>query len=59
MTDLFDMGSVGVFVWGAYGVSAAGLVGLAIASLRANRAAAAEVERLRPRRQRKKSGGEG
>jgi len=58
MTDLFDMGSVGPFVWGAYGVTALGLVALAFFSLRAGKSAAAEVERMRPRRRTKSDRGD-
>ncbi len=58
MTDLFDMGSVGPFVWGAYGVTALGLVTLAVLSLRAGKSAAAEVERMRPRRRTRADKGE-
>ncbi|SDD34722.1 heme exporter protein CcmD [Kordiimonas lacus] len=58
MTDLFDMGSVGPFVIGAYGVTAVALVALAVLSLRANKAAAAEVERMRPKRRRKPDEGD-
>ncbi|NVJ98383.1 MAG: heme exporter protein CcmD [Alphaproteobacteria bacterium] len=55
MTDLFDMGSVGPFVWGAYGATFVGLAGLAVISLRANAQAAKEVERMRPKRRRNKA----
>ncbi|MFC4346442.1 heme exporter protein CcmD [Kordiimonas lipolytica] len=58
MTDLFDMGSVGPFVWGAYGVTAVGLVALLVMSLRANKAAAEQVERMRPKRRKKPTAGD-
>ncbi|NVJ70659.1 MAG: heme exporter protein CcmD [Alphaproteobacteria bacterium] len=53
MTDLFEMGSVGPYIWGAYGVTAVALVLLAVFSLRANKSAAEMVDRMRPKRRKK------
>jgi len=45
MPDL-DMGKYAFYVWGAYGVTAAVLIGLALMSLRAHRAQAAKLKAL-------------
>lgn len=50
MADFLNMGGFASYVWSAYGVTVLALLGLAISSLRANKAAKSEVERLRPAR---------
>ena len=41
-----DMGKYGLFVWGAYGASFVGLVGLTLASLRAHAVRRKHLEAL-------------
>ncbi len=41
-----DMGKYGLFVWGSYGASALGLLGLVVLSLRARAKAKAAVRAL-------------
>ncbi|TNE64666.1 MAG: heme exporter protein CcmD [Alphaproteobacteria bacterium] len=50
MAEFLDMGGYAVFVWAAYGLCAAALVGLALHSLKAGKQARDRVEALRPRR---------
>ena len=49
MADFIDMGGYALFVWSAYGIMAAGLVGLWLRSRLADARAAADVARLRER----------
>ena len=54
MSDFFAMGGYAAYVWPAYGVAAAVLAGLWIASLRSLRAREAEIDAAeidRPRRE--------
>lgn len=50
MTQFFEMGGYGVFVWPAFAVVAALMAGLFATSLRAARRSDAELEALRGRR---------
>lgn len=47
------MGKHAIFIWSAYGVTFLALVGLALLSLKAHRTAERDVERLRPKRQKR------
>ena len=56
MTHFLAMGGYAAYVWPAYGVAAAVLIGLLVASLRSLRAREAEIEAAeagRPRRSRR------
>jgi heme exporter protein D len=56
VSEYFAMGGYAAYVWPAYGVAAAVLIGLLVASLRGLRAREAEiaaVEAQRPRREAK------
>jgi len=55
MDGYFEMGGYAFYVWTSYGVTALVLIALAVFSLRANAAAKAEVERLKPKRQKRPS----
>lgn len=50
MADFFDMGGYAAFVWAAYGLSAAALVGLALSSRKQLKKSAEDVEAARARR---------
>ncbi len=50
MDGFFEMGGYALYVWSSYGITAMVLALLAALSLRANAAAKAEVERLKPKR---------
>lgn len=59
MAEFFHMGGYGVFVWSAYGIAAAVLIGLTISTLAGLGRASAELkdlEALAPRRRRRASG---
>lgn len=47
LRDFFDMGGYAVWVWSAYGVSAAGLVGMLVWSVRTLKAREKEFEVLK------------
>jgi heme exporter protein D len=57
MQTFLQMGGYAAYVWPAYGIAAAVLAGLAIASYRGMRRAERQAERERPARPRR--GGEG
>lgn len=54
MLDVLNMGGYGAYVWSAFGLTLAGMVGLLVATVSAGRRAEREHEalraRLRPRR---------
>ena len=45
MSDFFSMGGYALYVWPAYGFSVAGLAGMLILTLRADRRARARLEK--------------
>lgn len=59
MSEFLAMGGYGAFIWSAYGITAALLIGLVVASLKELRARQAEVAALEaasPRRRRQADG---
>ena len=48
MSDFFAMGGYAAYIWPAYGIAAALLAGLWIASVRGLRAREAELEKAEP-----------
>lgn len=59
MAEFFHMGGYAIFVWSAYGIVAAVLIGLTVSTLASLGRASAELkdlEALAPRRRRRASG---
>ena len=60
MTEVFDMGEYGLYIWPAWGFAVLVLAGLVIASVRVMRGRErelAELEAAKPRRRRQKNSG--